>query len=189
MSTLEKIWVALASYTLKDIRASIPLLVKILTTSGRRLGISGILRHYKWREVAMAEILGHEVNPKTSTGDGGDAVDSNGRLVEYKTGKISLKSFEKEKMRRHLKFSMVYNGAYGQARIKPYLKVEHYFGLFDEETEECLLIYHADTEFVVNILLKNDTTRASGATTNLNTVQLDVDPGDKRIVYWSPSLL
>lgn len=132
----------------------------------------------------MAGILGHIVNIKTSTGDGGDALDSKGKRVEYKTGKISLKNFAKEMNRGHLKFSMVYNGAYGEARIKPYLEMEHYFGLFDEETEECLLIFHADTAYVVDTLLKNDAMRAPGTTTNLNTVYLIVDPNDKRIVFW-----
>lgn len=137
----------------------------------------------------MAEILGHKVNTKTSTGSGGDAVDPKGKLVEYKTGKIGLKNFAKEMSRGHLKFTMVYNGAYGEARIRPYLETEHYFGLFDEETEECLLIFHADTMYVVDTLLKNDAMRAPGATTNLNTINLTIDPDDKRIVYWSSEAL
>lgn len=182
---LDKIWAKLHSYSREEIQANIPLLVKILTTAGRSIGISGILRHYKWREVAMADILGHAVHSKTSTGTGGDATDKQGRLTEYKTGKTSTEGFGKQLRRGRLRFGMVYNGAYGQARIRPYATIEHYFGLFDEATEECFLIYHADSTFVVNTLMANDGNRVSGATTNLNIVSFDIETSDPRIIYWS----
>lgn len=182
---LEKIWKKLPSYSREEIQAGIPQLVKILTTAGRSIGVSGILRHYKWREVAMAEILGHTAHSKTSTGTGGDAVNKHGKLAEYKTGKKNVKDFEVQLRRRRLRFSMVYNGAYDEKKIRPYANMDHYFGLFDEDTEECLLIYHAESQHIIDILMDNNHKRAPGATTNLNTVTFDIDISDPRIVYWS----
>ena len=182
---LRKIWESLDSNPKTEFQASIPMLVKILTKAGRILGIAGILRHYKWREVAIAEVLGHRVLAKTSSGKGGDALTPEGKTAEYKTGKISRADFTKSFRRGFLDFGMVYNGAYGEARILPYRHFEHYFGLFDEETEECLLIFRAVTEDIVRMLLENDRARRPGSTTNLNTAKFRVAVGDPRIVYWS----
>ena len=58
----------------EDLAESTAVLVHLLTKVGKILGVDGILRHYKWREVAMAGILKHRVFAKTSTGGGGEGV-------------------------------------------------------------------------------------------------------------------
>jgi hypothetical protein len=173
------------TYAVEDLEESTGLLVRILMKVGRLLGVQGILRHYKWREVAMAGILKHRVFAATSTGTGGDASTKENLIAEYKTGKISAKDLNYQIQQGKLNVSMIYNGAYGEPRITPYAKQEHFFGLFDEETEECLLIYKAESNEIVHQLLRNDQSRSIGKTTNLNTAKFRLELGDANIVYRS----
>lgn len=94
----------------------------------------------------MAGILKHRVFAATSTGTGGDAFTLDNEIVEYKTGKVSSADLNRQIRQGRLNVSMVYNGAYGETRIRHYEAQIHFFGLFDEETEECLLIYRASVE-------------------------------------------
>jgi hypothetical protein len=171
------------TYALDELAESTSVLVHLLTKVGRVLGVEGILRHYKWREVAMAGILKHRVFTRTSTGAGGDATDELDKLVEYKTGKIDSLKLNRSLRRNSIAVTMVYNGAYGEDRIGPYAAQRHFFGLFDEETEECLLIYEADTKIVLDQLRSNDLARSPGDSTNLNMVKLRIATSDPRIVY------
>lgn len=185
---LESLWPRIDSFAKDDLEELTSWLVRILMRVGRLLGIPGILRHYKWREVAMAGILRHRVYGPTSTGAGGDAADIEGRVCEYKTGKVAEDGLLRQIKNDCVTVHMVYNGAYGRERILPYKKQDHYFGLFDEQTEECLLIYRADADAVVKQLLANDPAKKPGKTTNLNTAKFEVSLNDPGILYKSDTL-
>lgn len=186
---LESLWPRIDSFAKDDLEESTSWLVRILMRVGRLLGIPGILRHYKWREVAIAGILKHRVYGATSTGVGGDASDIEGRVCEYKTGKVTEAGLLRQLKKDRITVAMVYNGAYGRDRILPYREQDHYFGLFDEETEECLLIYRADSNEVVKQLLVNDPAKKPGIkTTNLNTARFNVSLNDPGMIYKSDTL-
>lgn len=185
---LEELWPRIDSFAKDDLEESTSWLVRILMRVGRLLGIPGILRHYKWREVAMAGILKHRVYGATSTGAGGDAADLEGGVCEYKTGKVEEEELLRQIRKDRLKITMIYNDAYGRSRILPHRGKSHFFGLFDEATEECLLIYRADTQEVVKQLLANDPGKKPGKTTNLNAARFDVSFNDGDILYLSDTL-
>jgi hypothetical protein len=175
----------------EDLSTSLPILVSILTKAGIKVGYNSILCKFKWREVAMSNILGHQAFAKTSTGRGGDAFDENKELVEYKSEITSINVLKKRigaKKPKPIKAALVYNRAYGEERITPYLNQRHFYGAFDEANEQCLFIFEADPNEVVAQLLSNDQKRKPGATTNLNTVKFSFYIDDPRIVYKSPLL-
>ena len=67
----------------------------------------------------------------------------------------------------------VYNGAYKQSALDAYAKVDHYFGIFHKE--KVLLIIKVNTEEVISQLTENNANRKEGATTNLNSVRINLD--------------
>lgn len=155
----------------EELRGTVSPLITLLMQVGRRLGVDGILRHYKWREVMLAARLNHVVNARTSTGRGGDATDSTSTTCEYKSSKISRAQLDRQIRNGEIAISLVYNGAYGEDRIQPYLSQRHFFGLFDDETEQFILAVEVAASLVVDQLLINDRSRRPGQTTNLNTVK------------------
>jgi len=67
----------------------------------------------------------------------------------------------------------VYIGAYKQTALDAYAEVDHYFGVFHKE--QCLLIIKVNTDEVINQLTTNNANRKEGATTNLNSVRINLD--------------
>ena len=72
-----------------------------------------------------------------------------------------------------LKVPGVYNGAYKDGAIDAYSKHNHYFGVFWKE--RCVLIIKPTTDYVISTLTENNNNRKDGATTNLNSVVVDLD--------------
>lgn len=149
-----------------------------------------------WRELIIAEKLGHTAHKKISSGGnsdkyGSDAVDKNGKYGEYKSNAIVEKQIrnllEKIKNKKgdkyvSLKVKGVYNGAYKEGAILRYRNIDHYFAVFYQEI--CLLIIKPKTSVVIEQLELGNAKWKPGKSTNLNTVTIDLSKTDTYdIVY------
>lgn len=161
-------------------------LAAALYTKGLHDGYPKVTDKTKWREPVMAEKLGHIAHTKISAGlgkdeYGSDAYDKvNDVYAEYKTKAINetelkkLKgcTYGKGKKYSPLKVCGVYNGAYKESALEAYAKIDHYFGIFYRE--ECILIIKPDRIEVMRQLTHNNNNRKANATTNLNSVMIDL---------------
>jgi len=173
-------------------------LAAALYLKGEMDGFHKVTDKTKWRELVMAEKLGHRAHRKISAGAGTDEYGSDaadlaaGKMAEYKSGAIEDKQkrnlLQEVKNARGarfapLKVSGIYNGAYTHEAIDSYANNDHYFGVFYKE--QCVLIIKPDTDYVINTLRANlEVTLAKlaagkKATTNLNTVKVDL--GDESL--------
>ena len=145
----------------------------------------------KYRELIMAEKLGHTAHAKISAGKGkdeygSDATTQDKKFAEYKTKALSNKdlnnllerAYGKNKQKKYapLTVSGVYNGYnsnYETASVE-YAKIEHYFGVFYKE--KCVLIIKVNTDYVMDTLNANyEAFKKKGrGTTNLNTVSVNL---------------
>jgi len=163
-------------------------LANALYLKGEQDGFEKVTDKTKWREPVMADKLGHKAHSKISAGAGKDEYGSDaldletGRYAEYKS--MALKDKELRNLYKVAKgnkgktFSAltvvgVYNGAYKQTALDAYANVDHYFGIFHKE--KCLLIVKVNTEEVIRQLTTNNKNRKDGATTNLNSVRINLD--------------
>jgi len=165
-------------------------LAHALYAKGKADGFHKVTDKTKWRELVMAEKLGHKALPKISSGKntegyGSDAVDQQtGAKAEYKS-----KAIEDRELRNLLQRSRgnrgktyaaltvggVYNGAYNHEAVDVYEKIDHYFGVFYEEL--CVLIIQPRTEEVIGQLRRELDRRAAlskQGSTNLNTVSINL---------------
>ena len=159
-----------------------------LYLKGEQEGYEKITDKTKWREPVMADKLGHKAHTKISAGAGkdeygSDAIDLNsGSYAEFKSQ--TLKENELRNLYKVAKgnkgktFSALTvtgdnNGAYKQTALDAYANVDHYFGVFHKE--QCLLIIKVNTEEVMRQLTTNNENRKDGATTNLNSVRINLD--------------
>jgi|TARA_B100000700_G_scaffold299422_1_gene366472 hypothetical protein len=155
---------------------------------GERDGAQKITDKTQWREFVIAEKLGHKAFDKISAGKGSDkygadAYEADGQTAEYKSKAINDKEVRNltRQIRNHntgLRFSAlkvpgVYNGAYTQDAIDAYSNHNHYFGVFWKE--KCVLIIKPHTDYVIDTLTENNNNRKEGATTNLNSVVVDLE--------------
>jgi hypothetical protein len=176
--------------------------IEMVAKIGKQLGYNKVTDKSKWREPIMAGKLGHKAFFKISAGKnsdkyGADAIDlKTGKMAEYKSKAIEDKEIrnflEKVKNKKTNKkystlvLSGVYNGAYTHEAIDRYENIDHYFGVFHDET--CVLIIRPDQNEVIGQLRAEVNKRlAKGAknkTTNLNTVKINL--GDKHLykVVW-----
>jgi len=163
-------------------------LAAALYHKGEREGFQKVTDKTKWREPVMAEKLGHVAHDKISAGAdsekyGSDAFDaSTNRFAEYKSNAVDQNwidiAFNNKKQRNGKSYKArnvcgVYNGAYKDSAIEAYSNIDHYFGVFYKE--QCVLIIKAHTEEVIRQLVDNNNNRKPGATTNLNTVTINLD--------------
>lgn len=163
-------------------------LAHALYLKGERDGVHKITDKTQWREFVIADKLGHTAFDKISAGKGSDkygadAYEADGQTAEYKSKSINDKEVRNltRQVRNHntgLRFSAlkvpgVYNGAYTQDAIDAYSKHNHYFGVFWKE--RCVLIIKPTTDYVISTLTENNNNRKDGATTNLNSVVVDLD--------------
>ena len=163
-------------------------LAHALYLKGERDGVHKITDKTQWREFVIADKLGHKAFDKISAGKGSDkygadAYEADGQTAEYKSKSINDKEVRNltRQVRNHntgLRFSAlkvpgVYNGAYTQDAIDAYSKHNHYFGVFWKE--RCVLIIKPTTDYVISTLTENNNNREDGATTNLNSVVVDLD--------------
>lgn len=165
-------------------------LAAALYLKGVKDGYSKITDKTKWREPVMAKKLGHTAHAKISAGAGkdeygSDAFDSKNNIyAEYKTKaindtelkKLLGKSYGKSKKYSPLKVTGVYNGAYKESALEAYAEIDHYFGVFYQE--ECVLIIKAKRDEVLRQLTYNNNNRKQNATTNLNSVVIDLAKTD-----------
>lgn len=160
-------------------------LAHALYQKGEADGYSKVTDKTKWREPVMAEKLGHKAHAKISAGAGSDeygsdAYDADGNIyAEYKSQAIKDKQVRnllglKEGKRTYAPLTVtgVYNGAYKESAIEAYSKVDHYFGVFYKEM--CVMIIKPNTNEVINQLVTNNNNRKPGATTNLNSVKINL---------------
>ena len=165
-------------------------LASALYLKGEIDGFEKVTDKTKWREPVMADKLGHKAHTKISAGAGkdeygSDAIDLNtGRYAEYKSQAVKenelrnlykIANGNKGKPFSALTVTGVYNGAYKQTALDAYANVDHYFGVFHKE--QCLLIIKVNTEEVIRQLTTNNENRKDGATTNLNSVRINLDDG------------
>ena len=163
-------------------------LAHALYLKGERDGVHKITDKTQWREFVIADKLGHKAFDKISAGKGSDkygadAYEANGQTAGYKSKSINDKEVRNltRQVRNHntgLRFSAlkvpgVYNGAYTQDAIDAYSKHNHYFGVFWKE--RCVLIIKPTTDYVISTLTENNNNRKDGATTNLNSVVVNLD--------------
>lgn len=161
-------------------------LAHALYAKGKADGFIKVTDKTKWRELVVAEKLGHKALPKISSGKntegyGSDAVDNiTGKKAEYKS-----KAIEDKELRNLLQLKRgrgefkpltiggVYNGAYSHEAVDAYEKIDHYFGVFYEEL--CVLIIKVHTPEVIRQLRGELDRRAKltkNGSTNLNTVKI-----------------
>ena len=159
-----------------------------LYLKGEMDGYHKVTDKTKWRELVMAEKLGHKAHSKISAGAGkdeygSDAIDpATGRYAEYKSQAINEKELRNlnkiakgnnGKTFAALTVTGVYNGAYKQSALDAYAEVDHLFSVFHKE--QCRLIIKVNTDEVMRQLTANNANRKEGATTNLNSVRINLD--------------
>tara|TARA_Y100000296_G_C5141280_1_gene241207 strand:- start:695 stop:1282 length:588 start_codon:yes stop_codon:yes gene_type:complete len=126
-------------------------------------GVRNPLDKYKYREVQVAYLLGHTVftgasGGKQETNDkfGADAIDQNGKLVEYKSK--TLKQEDLVKLQEGtLSVSGIYNGAYTDESIRAYREIDHYYSVHYKGV--VVAIAKVDTKYVCDTLQKNHEAR------------------------------
>lgn len=167
----------LTDYTFEELAHAIYL-------KGESSGISKITDKTKWREAVAAEKLGHTVFPKISAGNdpnkkGADAHDANRKKHEYKSVALNddqLKNLFEEQYGRNrykpLTVQGVYNGAYTDEAIDSYNDIGHWITIFHKEI--CVLCIKVNTDEVIKQLTKGHRDRRLGATTNCNTVSINL---------------
>jgi hypothetical protein len=167
-------------------------LAHALYVKGESQGFSKVTDKTKWRELVMAEKLGHHAFPKISAGRdtpnyGADADNlKSGTKAEYKS-----QALEKKQLRNLLRLtkskrtntaytalvvSGVYNGAYTYSAIDSYQDKEHYFGIFYQEL--CVLILRIHNTEVDRQLREELDRRAASeksGSTNLNSVRISLN--------------
>ena len=168
-------------------------LAHALYVKGKQAGFHKITDKTKWRELVMAEKLGHQCFPKISAGRlserrGADADTQTGHKAEYKSSAIEdhqLRNLLRQARGNSgstyapLTIGGVYNGAYTYEAIDSYNHHQHYFGLFYQEL--CVLIIRVHNHEVDRQLRQELDRRAKLArpgTTNLNTVRICLDRTD-----------
>ena len=167
-------------------------LAHALYLKGEGEGYHKVTDKTKWREPVMATKLGHEGFEKISAGAGSDkygadAYDPNKDIMaEYKSKAVNDKEVRNLVGRvknkngdtfAPLKVSGVYNGAYTLEAIEKYSHHDHYIGVFWKE--KCVLIIKPHTNYVIETLTTNHNNRVAGATTNLNTVVVNLGDTEK----------
>ena len=174
-------------------------LASALYAKGLGDGYGNVTTHSKWRELIMAEILGHKshdnlIDPNAPSSDAYDA--ENDTNAEYKSQTIkddALRNLLREevhfkngntKVFASLKVVGIYNGAYKQENIDKCKVVDHYFGVF--HNEECLLIIKPNRDEVIRQLEVNLEARkkkGSKGPTTLSQVFIDLDDTHLYEVY------
>ena len=174
-------------------------LAAALYAKGLSDGYGNVTTHSKWRELIMAEILGHEshanlIDPNAPSSDAYD--EKNDICAEYKSQTIkddALRNLLKEevvfkngntKTFASLKAVGIYNGAYKQENIDKCKVVDHYFGVF--HNEECLLIIKPNRDEVIRQLevnLESRKKKGSKGPTTLSQVFIDLDDTHLYEVY------
>ena len=163
-------------------------LAHMIYLKGEKDGYSKVTDKTKWRELVIADKLGHIAHKKISAGAGSleygsDAKDvSNGIYAEYKAtsavdkdlGQLLGKVKYKKTGEKYVPFTIkgIYNGAYKGDAIEKYSKIDHYFGVFFKEI--CILIIKVDTEYVIKTLRTGMLKQTEGKTKNLNTVSVNL---------------
>ena len=168
-----------------------------------KLGYSNPFDKYKYREIQVASLLGHEVfigasGGKQETNDkfGADAIDENGKKAEYKSKTLKQKDLVKLQ-EGVLSVSGVYNGAYTDESIRAYRKIDHYYSVHYKGV--VVAIAKVDTKYVCDTLQKNHEAREAAnrilsaegkktKTTNCNSAPVVFTDGNPLIdiVYKNP---
>lgn len=166
-------------------------LAHALYVKGKQDGFFKVTDKTKWRELVLAEKLGHKALPKISSGKntegyGSDAVDNqSGKKAEYKSkaledgelrNLLQLPKGNKGKTFAPLTVGGVYNGAYNHEAVDAYVNIDHYFGIFYEEL--CVLVIKPHTAEVIRQLRAELDRRAASSkkgSTNLNTVSINLN--------------
>jgi hypothetical protein len=179
--------------------------IEELQRIGNQMGVDNPLGHYAYREMIMAEYLGHnhktsKGNNKTSENYGSDAEDpSDGRPCEYKS--MSCKSAAQERRILNRESGMVrlngtYNGAYTEESVRQYRKrgIKHYFSLWNPGITPYapLAIVRVDAEHVARQLMEGvrKIQESDDGSTNNNKASVKINPatgqftlGDGEIMY------
>jgi hypothetical protein len=167
------------------------------------MGIGNPFDKYKFRELQVGALLGHEVFEGASGGGanddtfGADAHESDGSKAEYKSATLDVKELDKllgnNPRGTTLKISGVYNGAYSTESIERYRECNHYFSVHYKG--DVVAVVKVDTDYVCDTLLENNNKReektlkliAEGAkklpTTNCNSVHVEVVDSNPMIEF------
>ena len=163
-------------------------LAHALYLKGEKEGYDKVTHKTKWRELVIAENLGHTVHKKISAGsgsleEGSDSYDSTrGKYGEYKSKAIidievrnllrQERNVKTGKRFAPLTVSGLYNGPYTSGAIDKYTKIDHYFGVFYKEL--CLLIIKVNTGYVIETLRNGLLKMTERGSTNCNTVKVNL---------------
>ena len=178
--------------------------IKRVFEIANQLGIRNPLDKYKYREVQVASKLGHTVftgssGGKQETNDkfGADAIDQNGKKVEYKSTTLKQKDLDKLQHGPALKVAGVYNGAYTNESIKAYREIDHYYSVHYKGA--VVAIAKVDTKYICDTLQDNHEAREAAnrellaegkktKTTNCNSAVVKFAEGNEliNIVYKNP---
>lgn len=158
----------------------------------------------KWREVVVADKLGHNAHATISSGTsdnsvnyGSDATTVEGNKAEYKSmtiEPIQLRNLYQEQKTAKTRFAPltaigIYNGYISnrETAFQKYLEIEHYIGVFYKE--ECLAITKVKTDVVMDQLenaYNKWVSKGRKGTTNCARVDVKLgDPETNEIVYWN----
>lgn len=176
----------------------------MLYMKGDMEGYSKVTDKTKWRELVVAEKLGHIAHKKISAGAGtleygSDALDAiSKRYAEYKSQAIldtgaNSKNNLLESVRNKktgLRFASlvvkgVYNGFNGNVETATieYAKKDHYFGVFYKEL--CVLVIKVNTDYVMESLTANykiyEEKERNGKAKTKNCNSVSVNLGDTHL--------
>jgi len=188
--------ITLLKSLIKEHNISIEAQASILYTSCEERGMQKGTDKTQFRELIVSDNLGHKVHDKISAGAeseqyGSDAFDEvSGRFAEYKSKALLAKELRNffqlprgnGKTFAPLVVTGVYNGAYKQEAIDKYSKIDHYFSIHYKERN--LMVIKPRTDLVIQQLTENNANRKPGATTNCNTVRINLgNTDDYEVVY------
>jgi len=171
---------------------------------GRQMGVENPLGHYSYREMIMAEYLGHnhkttKANKKTDEDYGSDAEDpADDRLCEYKTMRCSSDTQKRRILNREsgmVRLDGTYNGAYSEESVRQYRnrRIKHYFSLWDSGITPYapLAIVRVNAEHVARQLMEGvrKIQESDDGSTNNNKASVKVNPATGEFILGSGEIM
>lgn len=178
--------------------------IEELMRIGSQMGVENPLGHYAYREMIMAEYLGHEhktakANKKTDEDYGSDAKDpADDRPCEYKSMSCSSDAQERRILNRDsgmVRLDGTYNGAYSEESVRQYRErgIKHYFSLWDPGITPYapLAIVRVNAEHVARQLMEGvkKIQESDEGSTNNNKASVKVNPATGEFILGSGKII
>ena len=168
--------------------------IQELMRIGQDIGVDNPLGHYAYREIIMADILGHDqktskASEKTDEMYGADAIEPDGSLAEYKSKSVPKGPQKGRILKRKdgmVRLDGTYNGAYTSEAVERYNRINHYFSLWDPKIVpfKPLAIVQVNTDHVIDQLMDGvqRIQEQDEGSTNNNQVSVKINPASREFL-------